>query len=185
LRAIEAGVEPATVAGKLRDLESRKREIAEELCEQRPLPRLAPEIVDSRLAEWRRLLRGSLTQGRQVLDRVLQGRIIFRPAKDGAGCHFEAPTRFGRLFEGYASKHVRLREVPDWMIDAPADDPIDPARLPDANYGLLLDHAVKRLRSNRTRMASPRGTAYVRCTLETTRGHRRRGAGASGVNGGQ
>jgi hypothetical protein len=34
-------------------------------------------------------------------------------------------------------------------------------------------------------MASPRGTAYVRCTLETTRRHRRRGAGASGVNGGQ
>jgi hypothetical protein len=34
-------------------------------------------------------------------------------------------------------------------------------------------------------VASPRSTAYVRCTLETTRGHRRRGAGASGVNGGQ
>ena len=73
------------------------------------------------------------------------------------GCTFEAPTRFGRLFEGYASKQINLKTVPDWMIDAPEDDPIDPAWLPDANYGRVLDRAVQRLRDNRTRDSSPPG----------------------------
>jgi hypothetical protein len=144
-------------AGKLRELEVRKRQIAEELSDLRPLPRLAPEIVNSRLGEWRRLLRGSLTQGRQVLDRVLAGRIVFTPTKDMTGCTFRAPTRFGRLFEGYASKAMKqLREVPDWREGAPADDPIDREH-PDLNYGRLLDRAVQRLQMNRTRDSSPRG----------------------------
>jgi hypothetical protein len=42
-----------------------------------PVPRLAPAVVENRLAEWRRLLGQSVTQGRAVLQRVLQGRITF------------------------------------------------------------------------------------------------------------
>ena len=102
--------------------------------------------------------RGSVKQARQTRDRGLAWRIMFRPDEKKHGCAFEAPTRFGRLFEGYASKAMKLREVPDWMIGAPADEPIDPARLPDVGYGQLLDRAVQRLREkNRTRVASPRG----------------------------
>ena len=155
LKAIEAGVDPVTVAPKLKDLEARKAEIITMMSDLQPIPRLPPELVDNRLAEWRRLLRASTTQGRQVLDRVLAGRIVFTPADDG--CTFEAPTRFGRLFEGFASKAVSLKAVPEWMINVPDEDAIDPAYLPDANYGRLLDRAVARLRDNRTRDSSPPG----------------------------
>jgi hypothetical protein len=61
-----------------------------------PLPRLPAEVVESRLAEWRRMLRNNPTQGRQVLRRVLKGRIRFTPRADGY--EFECPTRFDRLF---------------------------------------------------------------------------------------
>jgi hypothetical protein len=39
-----------------------------------PVPRLAPAVIENRLAEWRRLLRQSTTQGRTVLQRILRGR---------------------------------------------------------------------------------------------------------------
>jgi hypothetical protein len=64
-----------------------------------PLPRLAPAVVESRLEEWRRLLRGSTRQGRAVLQRVLRGRIVFTPVTDDPQCvgyEFEAPTRFDK-----------------------------------------------------------------------------------------
>ena len=47
------------------------------------------------------VLRQSVTQGRAVLQRVLQGRITFRP--NGAGYTFEAPTRFDKLFAAGAT----------------------------------------------------------------------------------
>jgi hypothetical protein len=72
-----------------------------------------------------------------------------------------APTRFGQLFEGYASTATMLKKITAWMVDAPADDPIDPALLPDVNYGRALNRAVQRMRdNNRTRDSSPRGTAH-------------------------
>jgi hypothetical protein len=49
-------------------------------------------LVERRLAEWRRMLRGNTTQGRAVLQRVLNGRIVFTPS--GQGYRFEAPTPF-------------------------------------------------------------------------------------------
>ena len=156
LKAIEAGVDPVTIAPKMKELEAEKRRITDALADQKPIPRVPVAVVDDRLAEWRRMLRGSVTQGRQVLDRVLAGRIVFSPADDG--CTFEASTRFGRLFDGFASKTSTLRRVPDWMIGAPEDEPIDPAWLPDANYGRLLDRAVQRLREKSgTRDSSPPG----------------------------
>ena len=75
-------------------------------------------------------------------------------------------TSSGQLFQA-----LTLREVPDWMIDAPADEPIDPARLPDAGYGQLLDRAVQRLREkNRTRVASPRGKSNLYSDVFRRRG---------------
>jgi hypothetical protein len=64
----------------------------------RPVPRLAPEVIEGGLAEWRKLLRKPPTQGRAVLQPVLRGRITFTPA--GTGYDFSAPTRFDKLFTG-------------------------------------------------------------------------------------
>jgi hypothetical protein len=57
-------------------------------------------VIANRLAEWRRLLRGSTTQARAVVQRIVVGRIVFTPS--GNGYTFEAPTRFDKLFSGIA-----------------------------------------------------------------------------------
>jgi hypothetical protein len=57
---------------------------AADLAAFRPMPRLPPAVVEDRLAEWRRLLRSSNTQGRAVLQRVVRGRITFAPREDGS-----------------------------------------------------------------------------------------------------
>lgn len=66
------------LVNRLRELEARRRAIDDDLRNVQPVPRWAPEVIESRLAEWRRLLRQSVTQGRAVLQRVLVGRITLR-----------------------------------------------------------------------------------------------------------
>jgi hypothetical protein len=68
-------------------------------------------VVSSRLEEWRRLLHGSLTQGRGVLQRVLDGRIKLFPREEGY--EFQARTKFSRLFAGLAVKLPVGRYGPD------------------------------------------------------------------------
>lgn len=59
----------------------RKRSgIEREIASVQLLPRLEQRIIDTRLAEWRRLLRQSTTQGRSVLQRVLRGRLTVHAA---------------------------------------------------------------------------------------------------------
>ena len=48
------------------------------------------------------MIRTSVTQGRMVLERVLAGRIVFRPRADGLGYDFVANTQFSKLFTGIA-----------------------------------------------------------------------------------
>jgi hypothetical protein len=74
-----------------------------ELTTLKPLPRIAPALVERRLDEWRRLLRQSTTQGRAVLQRLLGGRLTFTPRADGTGYDFGGQTRFDKLFAGSSS----------------------------------------------------------------------------------
>jgi recombinase-like zinc beta ribbon protein len=73
--AIEAGADTTAITGRLRDLEQHKIELTHQLADARPLPRLAPHAVETRLAEWRRLLRADTGNARAVLGRVLAGPI--------------------------------------------------------------------------------------------------------------
>ena len=98
VRAVETAGDVTSLAAKLRELEARRTAIDDQLRSLHPLPRLAPQVIEGRLAEWRRLLRQSTTQARAVLQRVLRGRIVFTPR--GKGYTFEAPTRFDKLFSG-------------------------------------------------------------------------------------
>src|SRR5258708_35263635 len=75
--AIETGGDAASLVAKVRELEARRRAIDVEAASLRPVPRLAPAVIENRLTEWRRLLRASTTQGRPVLQRILRGRITF------------------------------------------------------------------------------------------------------------
>ena len=106
--AIETGGDAASLVAKVRELEERLGAIDRELRCLQPVPRLAPKVVEDRLAEWRRLLRQSTTRGRAVLQRVLSGRIVFTPRDDG-GYDFSAETRFDRLFSGVV---VPMESVP-------------------------------------------------------------------------
>jgi hypothetical protein len=98
--AIETGGDSASVLLKIRELEARQAAIKIEGASLRPVPRLPQPVIANRLAEWRRLLRASTMQGRTVLQRILRGRITFKPRADGDGYDFTAPTRFDRLFAG-------------------------------------------------------------------------------------
>jgi hypothetical protein len=79
-------------------LQTRRDAIDTQLRGARPVPRLGPAVIETRLAEWRRWLRQSTTQSRAVLQRVLRGRIVFTPCGDGYT--FEASNRFDKLFSG-------------------------------------------------------------------------------------
>ena len=86
----------------MRELENRQTEIAAELKAVQ-VPEIPQAEVESYLADWRRMLRGSMMQGRQVIQKIVRGRILMIPLKDGAGYEFRADTRFDKLlFSGMA-----------------------------------------------------------------------------------
>jgi site-specific DNA recombinase len=163
--AIETGGEAASLVAKLRELEARRRAIDAEAAALRPVPRLAPAVLENRLSEWRRLLRASTTQGRTVLQRILRGRLTFTPivhAKSGevSGYKFTGPTRFDRLFSGIAVDPAAwtplLRGYPRIMEGEM--EAVDPADTPEADYGRLLEAASMRKGWCARRESNPRPT---------------------------
>ena len=148
--AIETGGDAPSLVAKVRELEARRGEIDGDLRSLQPVPRLAPPVVEDRLAEWRRLLRQSTTQGRAVLQRVLRGRITFTPK--GGGYEFEAETRFDKLFTGVSI------EPPPWVVpylrDTRGAEHIGPDDTFDGDYGRLLERAAEQ----REKGGVPNGT---------------------------
>ncbi|MEO8680159.1 MAG: recombinase family protein [Vicinamibacterales bacterium] len=129
------GGDIAAVVAKLRELEARQRAIDVELRGVLPVPRPAAALIENRLAEWRRLLRQSTTQGRAVLQRVLRGRVTFTPC--GEGYTFEAPTRFDKLFSGIVVQR------PAFIKTGNGAEHIGPEDTFDGDYGRLLERAQK------------------------------------------
>jgi DNA invertase Pin-like site-specific DNA recombinase len=150
MTAIETHGDITSLAAKLRELEARRRAIDVEVTNLRPIPRLAPAVIENRLAEWRRLLRASTTQGRTVLQRILRGRLTFTPvvnAKTGkvSGYRFTGPTRFDKLFTGIAVDPATWRTLlRGYPRISEGDIEIDPEMTPDADYGRLLNRAYEK-----------------------------------------
>ena len=136
VQVIETAGDIASVATTLRDLEARRSEIDEQLQGLHPVPRLPQQVIEDRLAEWRRMPRGSTVQGRSVLQRILRGRIVFTPK--GEGDTFEAPTRFDKLFSGIVAPRPSF-------IKGNGPYHIGPEDTFDADYGRLLARAMERL----------------------------------------
>ena len=137
---IATGGDAASLVAKLRELEARQRAIPNEMASLRPVPRLAPAVIENRLAEWRRLLRASTTQGRTVLQRILPGRLTFTPRADGQGYDFSGPTRFDKLFTGIAV------ETPAWIKASTTRrgfEDTTPEDTNDGDYGRLLERAYE------------------------------------------
>ena len=166
--AIENGGDMTSLVAKLRELERRRNEITERLAGLQPVPRLAPAVIADRLLEWRRMLRGSVTQARAVLQRILHGKIIFTPAPLGVtvvdgepkhtepyGYKFEARTRYDRLFSGIACQQYPVGAWNKSLDSYPAD-----IRAQFEDYGRLLERATRRLLGEAVtgkQVASPAG----------------------------
>jgi len=161
IKRVNAAIElsddsPVTLLARLRELETRHAAIVAEASSLAPVPRLPREIIESRLEEWRRLIRGSVTQGRMVLERVLAGRIVFTPREDGLGYDFAANTQLGKLFTGIAHGiTIPGFTFRDWVLcpDGVEDPNYFANRdAAEADYGRLLEQAL-----NRGRVLSPTG----------------------------
>jgi Recombinase zinc beta ribbon domain len=151
--AIENGGDIAPITDKLRALKARKDAIAASLASLQPVPRLPAPVVAGRLAEWRRLLRQSTTQGQAVLQRLLDGRIKFTP-NDSGGYDFTCPTRFDKLFAGVAAP------VPAWMLayEGEGKEGMRPEDTLEADYGVLLERVYANPPANHGKwLASPAG----------------------------
>jgi len=55
--------------------------------------------VEIRLSDWRGLLRRQVVQSRQILKKLLVGRIVFRPREDGV-YEFSGQASLGRVLAG-------------------------------------------------------------------------------------
>jgi site-specific DNA recombinase len=142
VQIIETTGDITSVAEKLRELEARRTAIEGRLRSLLPLPRLPRRVIEDRLAEWRRLLRQSTTQGRAVLQRILGGRIVFTPKGDGYT--FEAPTRFDKLFSGVVvQRPTFIKEGTAMFNDERGSVPIGAEDTFDGDYGRLLEQALK------------------------------------------
>lgn len=135
----EAG-DVASLVEKLRELEARLKAIDHEVRTLQPVPHLPPNVIENRLAEWRRILRGSTTQGRTVLQKILKGRLTFMPRADGLGYDFSGPTRFDKLFTG-----VSCPPAPAWIAnDRRGLENTSPDDTFDGDYGRLLERAYEK-----------------------------------------
>ena len=146
--AIETGGDAAPLVVKIRELEAREAAISVESTSLHPITRLPAEVIESRLAEWRRLLRGSTTQGHTVLQRILRGRLTFTPrlhplSGEPDGYDFVGPTLFDKLFTGIAV------ETPAWIKASKRRrgfEDTTPEDTFDGDYGRLLDQAAQEAR---------------------------------------
>ena len=135
---IADGADAASLVAKLRELEARQKAIDTEIRCLQPVPRLAPQVVEGRLAEWQRMLRQSVTQGRAVLQRVLRGRIVFTP-REGGGYEYSCETRFDKLFSGVAV--ARPSFIPSGTGFVPQISAEDTW---DSDYGRILEDASRK-----------------------------------------
>ena len=166
MAAIETGGDVPSLVAKLRDLEARRSAIDMEAANFHPVPRLEPAVIENRLAEWRRLLRQSTTQGRTVLQRILRGRLTFTLRRNEVsgevdGYDFEGPTRFDKLFTGIAVERPKDLNPKDLS----GTEDIGPEDTFEGDYGRLLERVYVK------GVASPPGfgaAGNVRRTLPQT-----------------
>jgi site-specific DNA recombinase len=97
-----AGAIP-TLVGEMKALQRRRDALAAELARRTnglPKSTAIRQELETYLAEWTTTLRRNVTQGRQLLRKLLVGRIIFTPRPEGV--EFEAECTLGKLLSGLA-----------------------------------------------------------------------------------
>ena len=161
---------PSSMTARVHELETRQRAIEDELANLRPVPRLPASVVEDRLAEWRRLLRASTTQGRAVVQRIVVGRIRSRLARrTRSRCPADTTSRRKRGSTN-CSRAWRRRHSPDGR-SLLGTEGITAADTWDADYARLLERAQKRLENRNVEwMAYPRGNSNLYSDVFRRRG---------------
>jgi site-specific DNA recombinase len=158
VQAVENGGDVVSLTARLRQLETERAKIDEELANAAPIPRLPKPVIEDRLAEWRRLLRQSTTQARAVIQRLVKGRITFTPVGD---CYeFDAETRIDKLFSGVVlNPAVWSRKAGRGTSTITRADVEGPQPAVDADYAAVLARALTRIEHRRI---DPAGTGAKR-----------------------
>jgi Recombinase zinc beta ribbon domain len=94
--AIRLGGDLPALVQEMKDAEARRAGLRRQLAEldglaevaQLDVPRLQRDLA-ARLTDWQGLLGRQPAQARQVLKKLLQGKLIFTPIEDGTGFVFE------------------------------------------------------------------------------------------------
>jgi hypothetical protein len=114
--AVEMGGNAASLVTKIKELEARKEMLDTDLRALRPVPRLAPEVIENRLTEWRRLLRSSVTQGRTVLQRILRGRLTFTLRQETISTILVSLSAWKSLGMTSQARHALTSYFPGWPV---------------------------------------------------------------------
>ncbi len=109
--AIAAGAEVSSLLDAIKQREQRRTALQDELATlianepivQVDLPQIQGEL-HKRLDDWRGLLTRHIAQARQILRKLLVGRLTFTPKEDANGKYYEFSGQgtLGRLLEGIA-----------------------------------------------------------------------------------
>ena len=104
--AVAQGGDLGTLLEGIRAREQRRRTLQQELAGLQALkPLTAVDLgqlqreVEVRVADWRDLLTRQVAQSRQILKKLLVGRIVFRRQEDG-GYEFNGQATLGKLLAG-------------------------------------------------------------------------------------
>ena len=111
-RLVEALVDGgglATIRAAIKEREARAEALkatVKDLTAIASAPKLDPAKIKAeltkRLTEWERLLLSEPRLARQVLRRVVTGKVTLRPQADGRSYRFHGTAHLGRLLEGVA-----------------------------------------------------------------------------------
>jgi site-specific DNA recombinase len=104
--AVAAGADLPTLVTGIRERERRKDALLRELAELnrprvRPLPPAKQQqLLESKLSEWRELLRANAPKARQMLRKLIDGRIVFNPETSLRRYRFVANGTMSQLLSG-------------------------------------------------------------------------------------
>jgi site-specific DNA recombinase len=119
--AVLAGGEAATLVQAMRERERQRSALQRELNAlerpRTPLPDVGQlqATLRARLGEWRPLLRAHVPQSRQMIRKLVRGRIVFTPNADTRGYRYAIPGSLARVFNGLAN--------PQEVVDAGGIEP--------------------------------------------------------------
>ena len=102
--AIAAGGQLEALVAGMRDREQEQHRLRRELADLAPAPALLEDdaleaTLTARVAEWKAMAARNVAQGRQVIRKLLRGRVTVKPLPDGT-CELSGRADYGKLFTG-------------------------------------------------------------------------------------